>query len=94
MAFGMFRMMFNAGGNAVPVIEQMNAANSKLLVSSRNAAIGLQGMAQGITGMSTIAERMEPKLLALILRMEHLGRTGQVTSGVLQSVNRQMSMVA
>jgi hypothetical protein len=94
MAFGMFRMMFNAGGNAVPVIEQMNSANSKLLVSSRNAAIGLQGMAQGIIGMSTMAERSETKLLALILRMEHLGRTGQVTSSTLMSVNRQMSMVA
>jgi len=41
MAFGLFRMMFSAGGNAVPVLQQMTGASQELVKTSASLAPSL-----------------------------------------------------
>ena len=49
MAFGLFRMMFSAGGNAVPVLEQMNSASQKLLQTSSGLSTNLRQAGASMT---------------------------------------------
>ena len=58
MAFGLFRMMFSAGGNAVPVLEEMNTASSKLIQTSSQLAPSLNRVGTGMDSLVNAASRM------------------------------------
>jgi hypothetical protein len=51
MAFGMFRMMFSAGGNAVPVINQMNDASKHLMETSSGLSTSLNRVGTSMSGL-------------------------------------------
>jgi len=93
MAFGMFRMMFAASGNAVPVLQQMTGASRELVVASASVAQSLANQSQILSRNATMAEKADSTFVGLTSRMANLARTGQITSSTLINLAKSMEVL-
>jgi len=58
MAFGLFRMMFSAGGNAVPVLQQMTGASQELVKTSASLAPSLSRVGGAMSSLVGAASNL------------------------------------
>jgi len=93
MAFGLFRMMFNATGNAVPVLEQMTAASHRLVASSGLVATSLANQSRLLLSNASAADKTNVHFLSLVNRMNELSRSGQISSSTLLSLSKRMEVL-